>query len=232
MHGRIDPDPVLRADPRPLLSVSGRKVVGMDTSRKARVRRRRAERDPTFRARERARGELDGACAQAQVQALLAGHGGVARVVWSAIVGGRVRVARSFWQSCGSSRHYVVLLEPAPHGPPRRHPSPPPSGRGRALVGSPTVVVTLAADPDLDFGVDFGAGADPGAGGAGGSAGWVLVSAVRVVLPAPIPQITGDVAVVAGWLGLTIADLTEITDGDPVLLAELAASGSVTGATG
>lgn len=232
MHGRIDPDPVLRADPRPLLSVSGRKVVGMDTSRKARVRRRRAERDPTFRARERARGELDGACAQAQAQAQLAGHGGVARVVWSAIVGGRVRVARSFWQSCGSARHYVVLLEPAPHGPPRRHPSPPSSGRGRALVGSPTVVVTLAADPDLDFGVDFGAGADPGAGGAGGSAGWVLVSAVRVVLPAPIPQVTGDVAVLAGWLGLTIADLVEITAGDPVLLAELAASGSVTGATG
>lgn len=202
----------------------------MDAARMAVVRQRRWVRDAKERERVAARGELDGARALAAAQAQLAGHDGVARVVWSAIVGGRVSVARSFWQSCGSARHYVLLLEPAPHGPPRRHPSPPPSGRGRALVGSPTVVVTLAADPDLDFGVDFEAGADPGAGGAGGSAGWVLVSAVRVVLPAPIPQITGDVAVVAGWLGLTIADLTEITDGDPVLLADLAASGSVTGA--
>lgn len=202
----------------------------MDAARMAVVRQRRWVRDAKERERVAGRGELDGARALAAAQAQLAGHDGVARVVWSAIVGGRVSVARSFWQSCGSSRHYVLLLDPAPHDPPRRHPSPPPSGRGRALVGSPTVVVTLAADPDLDFGVDFGAGADPGAGGAGGSAGWVLVSAVRVVLPAPIPQITGDVAVVAGWLGLTIADLTEITDGDPVLLAELAASGSVTGA--
>lgn len=204
----------------------------MDAARMAVVRQRRWVRDAKERERVAGRGELDGARALAAAQAQLAGHGGVARVVWSAIVGGRVSVARSFWQSCGSARHYVLLLDPAPHGPPCRHPSPPPSGRGRALVGSPTVVVTLAADPDLDFGVDFGAGADPGAGGAGGSAGWVLVSAVRVVLPAPIPQVTGDVAVVAGWLGLTIADLTEITDGDPVLLAELAASGSVTGATG
>lgn len=203
----------------------------MDAARMAVVRQRRWVRDAKERERGAGRGELDGARALAAAQAQLAGHGGVARVVWSAIVGGRVSVARSFWQSCGSSRHYVLLLDPAPYGAPQRRPhlGPPQRVRGPTPVGSPTVVVDLvAAAPDPAPGAAAGSAAGAGAGGAGGV--WVLSSAVRVVLPAPIPQITGDVAVVAGWLGLTIADLTEITDGDPVLLAELAASGSVTGA--
>lgn len=205
----------------------------MDAARVAVVRQRRRVCAAKERERVAARGELDGARALADAQAQLAGHGGVARVVWSAIVGGRVSVARSFWQSCGSARHYVLLLDPAPYGTPQRRPhlGPPQRVRGPTPVGSPTVVVDLvAAAPDPAPGAAAGsaAGAGAGAGGAGGV--WVLSSAVRVVLPAPIPPITGDVAVVAGWLGLTIADLTEITDGDPALLAELAASGSVTGA--
>lgn len=203
----------------------------MDAARMAVVRQRRRGRAAKERERVAARGEHDGARAAAQAQAQLAGHGGVARVVWSAIVGGRVSVARSFWQSCGSSRHYVLLLDPAPYGAPQRrpHPGPPQRVRGRTPGWSPTVVVDLvAAAPDPAPGAAAGSAVD--AGRAGGV--WVLSSAVRVVLPAPIPQITGDVAVLAGWLGLTIADLTEITDGDPALLAELAASGSVTGAPG
>lgn len=202
----------------------------MDAARVAVVRQRRRGRAAKERERVAARGEHDGARAVASARAQLAGHDGAARVVWTAIVGGRVSVARSFWQSCGSSRHYVLLLDPAPHGTPQRrpHPGPPQRARGRTPVGSPTVVVDLvAAAPEPGA----AAGSAAGAGRAGGAGGvWVLSSAVRVVLPAPIPQITGDVAVLAGWLGLTIADLTEITDGDPALLAELAASGSVTGA--
>ena len=194
----------------------------MDAARVAVVRQRRRGRAAKERERVAARGELDGARAVASARAQLAGHDGAARVVWTAIVGGRVLVARSFWQFCGMSRHYVLLLDPGPYHQHRR-PGPTRRAGGRTLAGVPTVVVDLvAADPHP--------GPVDGADRAGGVVAWVLSSAVRVVLPAPIPQITGDVAVLAGWLDLTIADLTEITDGDPALLAELAASGSVTGA--
>lgn len=200
----------------------------MDAARVAVVRQRRRGRAAKERERVAARGELDGARAVASARAQLAGHDGAARVVWSAIVGGRVLVARSFWQFCGMSRHYVLLLDPGPYHQ-RRRPGPTRRAGGRTPAGVPTVVVDLvAAAPDPAPGAAAGSAVD--AGRAGGV--WVLSSAVRVVLPAPIPQITGDVAVLAGWLGLTIADLTEITDGDPALLAELAASGSVTGAPG